>query len=486
MIDAANAFGAPAHAVILESLKNFCTDLTFDWFVSFLSNRQFYVQKNDERSKLRSLPDRGVPQGSGTGPVCFSRVFNEVLVNIKEQFKNISVIAYADDLSILVSGDTEVEVTNQISECFEAMDKELSKKHIKIAEQKTVGFKVGKWSDNPLKIRNKTINCEDSILYLGLRLGKNVINGDIDIEPQLHHILKRMKSATHNVLAMRDYGTVKQLVNLYNSFAVGFFSHGLDCQGILDKKWYSLFQNEYCNFLKIITHKTYREIGRPISHSELLMPYNLRNFFNTHLYLGINRLNSVFMTSKPTPLFNDLIDCLKSNQGRVIQPYTGFIETDMEFANRVKRRDFYYLQNIGQYSVRMQNSPFLEKELNKLQFENEPETGKKYPRKLYNEFVKLANKIWPICFIKHFNEIPCRIRSMFGTFEFKKELKIYFNNKCQHPYDPNRKFCKKCMPNESDEYKNLLSEKRILHKLATNQNEKSQFFGSKTVMKCLF
>ena len=149
LIDAANAFGAPAHAVILESLKNFCTDLTFDWFVSFLSNRQFYVQKNDERSKLRSLPDRGVPQGSGTGPVCFSRVFNEVLVNIKEQFKNISVIAYADDLSILVSGDTEVEVTNQISECFEAMDKELSKKHIKIAEQKTVGFKVGKWSDNP-------------------------------------------------------------------------------------------------------------------------------------------------------------------------------------------------------------------------------------------------------------------------------------------------------------------------------------------------
>ena len=127
----------------------------------------------------------------------------------------------------------------------------------------------------------------------------------------------------------------------------------------------------------------------------------------------------------------------------------------------------------------MKNSSFLEKELNKLQFENEPETGKKYPRKLYNEFLKRANKIWPICFIKHCNEIPRRIRSMFGTFEFKKELKIYFNNKCQHPYDPNRKFCKKCMPNESDEYKNLLSEKRILHKLATNQNETSQFFRVK-------
>ena len=44
----------------------------------------------------------------------------------------------------------------------------------------------------------------------------------------------------------------------------------------------------------------------------------------------------------------DLIECLKSNHGSVIQPYSGFTETDMEFANRVKRRDFYYLQNIGQ------------------------------------------------------------------------------------------------------------------------------------------
>ena len=29
LIDAANAFGAPAHAVILESLKNFCIDNSF-------------------------------------------------------------------------------------------------------------------------------------------------------------------------------------------------------------------------------------------------------------------------------------------------------------------------------------------------------------------------------------------------------------------------------------------------------------------------
>ena len=274
-----------------------------------------------------------------------------------------------------------------------------------------------------------------------------------------------MKSATHNVLAMRDYGTVKQLINLYNSFAVGFFSHGLDCQGILDKKWYTLFQNEFCNFLKVIKHKTFREIGRPISHVELLMPHNLRNFYHTHVYLGLNRLNSVFMSCKPAPLYTDLIKCLNSNIGEVIQPFTGYAEIDYSYVSRVKGRYFYFLQNTGNYSVIMKNMPELEIELNNLKNEKNPETGKKFPKKVFNEFLKHTKKIWPICFIDLFNNLPERIRSMFGTFAFKKELKVYFNNSCQHPYDPKRSFCKRCDNSESDEYKTFLSERRTFYNL---------------------
>ena len=159
---------------------------------------------------MRPLPARGVPQGSGTGPVCFSRVFNEVLTNIKNNFENVEVIAYADDLGLLISGDSEEEIITQVNECFEAIDAELNKKHIKIASHKTVGFKIGDWSKNELKIKDMTVACDDSILYLGLRLGKNISGGDISIEPQLNHILNCMKLATHNVLATRDYGKVKQ------------------------------------------------------------------------------------------------------------------------------------------------------------------------------------------------------------------------------------------------------------------------------------
>ena len=238
-------------------------------------------------------------------------------------------------------------------------------------------------------------------------------------------------------------------------------------QSILEKKWYSLFQNEYCNFLKVITHKTFHEIGKPISHAELLMPYNLRNFYHTHVYLGLSRLNSVFMTSKPSPLYNDLIECLKSSVGEVIQPYTGYKNIDCEYISRLNRRNFYFLQNIGKYGAIMKNSPFLDKELNKFLYEKNPDTGKKYPKKIYNEFLKRTEEIWPICFIKLFNELPFRIRSMFGTYGFKRELKIYFNQKCQHPYDPNRVNCKRCSEKDSFQYKEVLNNRRIFYKFCS-------------------
>ena len=149
------------------------------------------MQQDDQRSSERPLPARGVPQGSETGPVCFSRVFNEILINIKQKFKSTEVIAYADDIGILISGDSEEEVTKLVEECFEAMDAELTKKHISIATDKTLGFKIGKWGKNELKIRNKIVPCDNEIVYLGVRLGKCAKTGDISIEPQLNYIKKK-------------------------------------------------------------------------------------------------------------------------------------------------------------------------------------------------------------------------------------------------------------------------------------------------------
>ena len=64
---------------------------------------------------------------------------------------------------------------------------------------------------------------------------------------------------------------------------------------------------------------------------------------------------------------------------------------------------------------------------------------------------------------------------MFGTFEFKLELKIFYNTKCQHPYDPKKSFCKKCESVENEIYTQKLHEARFYHKFAL-LNSQSKFF----------
>jgi hypothetical protein len=53
---------------------------------------------------------KGFPQGSASGPGFWNLLYN-FLLNI-EYTKNTKVIAYADDLVILVKGKTQVEVEN--------------------------------------------------------------------------------------------------------------------------------------------------------------------------------------------------------------------------------------------------------------------------------------------------------------------------------------------------------------------------------------
>ena len=110
LVDCQNAFGSSSHVSILESLYNFCNKSTYDWFESFLSDRTFYVQKGDQRSTLRKLPERGVPQGSGSGPILFSRIFNSALIKCENDFPNVKITAYADDLGFIVVTNNENEL----------------------------------------------------------------------------------------------------------------------------------------------------------------------------------------------------------------------------------------------------------------------------------------------------------------------------------------------------------------------------------------
>jgi hypothetical protein len=76
--------------------------------VSYFNERTAYITLNNgiEQRKI----SRGRPQGSASGPGFWNLQYNS-LFNL-EYTKNTEVIAYADDLMILVKGTTQVEVEN--------------------------------------------------------------------------------------------------------------------------------------------------------------------------------------------------------------------------------------------------------------------------------------------------------------------------------------------------------------------------------------
>ena len=517
-IDAANAFGSPAHYCILEKMYNFCDKMTFKWFTEFLENRAFYVQMQDKRSDIVKLPNRGLPQGSGMGPIGWNWTFNSVLSDLHSQLNTIfecKILAYADDLVITTSATIIDELQSNVNKIITETDQRLRDIQVARANGKSQGFLIGECELNHIDHKGEKIDVSRSLKYLGVVLssfdpknGKNVKTKLINIEKHLENILSKIKQYRHQVLSMKEYATVKKLVILYNSLFMGQFSHGLECQPMLSKQWYSKFQTEFCNFIKIIINRTYSEAQKPISYDELLKKFNLRSVKNTHKYLALNRINQVFMSKKPVNLYNILKHMVRDNLAdRHEHEYIKGRFEYKEFKNiNYQTPDFnpndycairfpghFYDLKVPNYERKIR---YLANCVDKLDIYLEPFYMKNgailtpeelIDIELFNRSFEKPNKLqistdnnvnisdaWPNCFVGIFNELPKSVRANFGSKYFKLSLKNHFRHICQHsnprdtcstcyrPPDYGSKIvCEKIKLWGSEYYKNRTDENRL-------------------------
>ena len=424
LIDARNAFGSPLHRKILDELHTFCDDTTVEWFRTFLTGRSFYVEMQGQRSDLIALPPSGVSQGTGPGPILFNLMYNIVLNKLAEKY---NIVAYADDLVCILAGNDPESIKQQCVEFFADVDRCLPEIDVKAAPEKTIGLLVGEWPEKPeISFCGSQVKMVEEVCYLGAR-----VDSKMSLDPQCRHVYGRISSASHKVDNMRTYGSKKFVTELYHSQAVGAFQHALELQPLLSKEWYTKLQMEFCNGLKKKNYLGEKQIGRHISYSELLGDLNLRSLHNTHKYLAMNRINSIFMSGKTPGLFESLSDFLVTDiEGYpdlpAIRPFKSESWGCKSAADMT--RIYYYLVNKGLYTTRMR-------------------APQSFLDKLDNCDEQAASDLkmsWPYCIMDVFNALPASNRALLGTYSFKNNLKTYFNNLCQHPFSAKNDTCTRC------------------------------------------
>lgn len=98
-MDLSKAFDTIDHHILLKKLQHYgIRGIAYDWFVSYLKDRQQYVMVDGVKSSVKNI-EHGIPQGSVLGPLLFLVYINDI-INSSNYFK---FSLFADDTVAIIS-----------------------------------------------------------------------------------------------------------------------------------------------------------------------------------------------------------------------------------------------------------------------------------------------------------------------------------------------------------------------------------------------
>ena len=110
-INLQKAFDTVDHKILLSEINHYgIKGIPYEWFKSYLTNRQQFTTVNNKQSELSSI-EFGIPQGSILGPLLF-------LIYINDLSKAIifsSVHHFADDTNILYVSSSLKDINKKIN-----------------------------------------------------------------------------------------------------------------------------------------------------------------------------------------------------------------------------------------------------------------------------------------------------------------------------------------------------------------------------------
>ena len=229
-VDITGAFDNLWWPALLNNIKELnVPKYILDVVYSYVRDREVFYEASGD--KITRKPTRGCPQGSVCGPIFWDLTIDPCLQELNRHKDTAGVVAYADDVAILVSANSRLELQTKAQNVMNTLEKWCSSNKLNISVEKTkYSILKGKLLRGPsIKLNNKNIKRAESFKYLGINIDEGLnYNNHIKIICQSAlKIINRLIT-----LALGHYKISIRTVRLYyKSIIIPIISYGASVWG---------------------------------------------------------------------------------------------------------------------------------------------------------------------------------------------------------------------------------------------------------------
>lgn len=192
MLDVRNAFNSMPWEIIMKALQEAGISLYLQRMIgSYLQDRQ--IQMADGRSYPMTA---GVPQGSILGPTLWNVAYNGVLgIQMPE---GVQMVAYADDLALVVKAKGEEVLQSRANEALERVQRWMGDRNLELAPEKTEAILLtGRKVCQPLEkltLQGHRIQTSRQVKYLGVLLDQS-----LTFSPHVRYATNKARKVAQNL-----------------------------------------------------------------------------------------------------------------------------------------------------------------------------------------------------------------------------------------------------------------------------------------------
>ena len=379
--DISNAFGSSDDGIIIKAFATFFGLKPIRWWRSFLIQTEALFQCHGKSGKIFKTSPRGYPQGSNASPGSFLMLMR----GLHDSFKGSGhLYTFADDTTFCTWGETKLEIQKNLQDFLNFFEKFCEAINIKVNAAKTqlCPLQLDQRNNSDLKVKlcNEKIQEVDKFNLLGLN-----INNKLNFKPHFKIIVDRLKKKTYQVIKNIDKCSYQFAKILIQAYMQSTASHGLAYLPKPDRatctRINAQINKPIRNKFATSEERKDRKKCRKIKQWKILSRVGLSSFENTARVAKLTELNKIARTGLPVTDFSRLVKCF---------------------------------EDLGE-TRRNRGIPVL--------------TSR--PRVL-NGLREKIHECQPYDAVKLLNQLPFRIKSLFGTKEFDHVVKDFFHTICQH------------------------------------------------------